>query len=75
MIDFEEIFQSNKDEILAIANSNTHLNKDGLATISRDDEWFYDDVWDEDIKRCRDAAADKRHIEGKVYTAASGLVG
>lgn len=29
---------------------NTLRNKNGDAVISRDDPWFYDDVWDKDYK-------------------------
>lgn len=74
MIDFEDIFKNNRDEILAIANANTHINKDGLATISKNDEWFFDDVWDEDIKRWRDSATDKRSAKGNTHKAASSVV-
>lgn len=31
------------------AKANTHYNKDGLATISKKDDWFYDDVWESDM--------------------------
>jgi len=29
---------------------NTLRNKNGDAVISRDDPWFYDDVWEDDYK-------------------------
>ena len=29
---------------------NTLRNDEGHAVISRDDPWFYDDVWDKDFK-------------------------
>ena len=32
---------------------NTLHNKNGDAVISRDDPWFYDDVWDKDYKELK----------------------
>ena len=32
---------------------NTLRNKNGDAVISRDDPWFYDDVWDKDYEELK----------------------
>lgn len=56
MRDFEDIFKKHKAEILAIANANTHLNADGLATISRADDWFYEDIWEQDYAKMKGAS-------------------
>ena len=38
---------------------NTLRNDDGHAVISRDDPWFYDEVWDKDFKELM--ACDERN--------------
>ena len=49
MRDFDAFFKVNKNKIMDRAKANTHYNKDGLATISKKDDWFYDDVWESDM--------------------------
>lgn len=55
MRDFEAFFKANKNKIMNRAKANTRYNKDGLATISKKDEWFYDDVWESDFKGVKEA--------------------
>lgn len=50
MRDFEAFFKVNKNKIMGCSKSNTRYNKDGLAAISKKDDWFYDDVWELDFK-------------------------
>ena len=50
MKNFAEFVKANREKIYALAEKNTKYNEDGDAVISRDDPWFYDDVWDEDYK-------------------------
>ena len=49
MRDFDAFFKVNKNKIMDCAKANTHYNKDGFATISKKDDWFYDDVWESDM--------------------------
>lgn len=58
MRDFDAFFKVNKNKIMDCAKANTHYNKDGLATISKKDDWFYDDVWESDFRGVKEA--DKR---------------
>ena len=46
MQDFELFFRQNRDQIMAIAESNTHYNAKGLAVLSKDDPWREDTAWD-----------------------------
>ena len=43
----QEFIENNKDRIIAKSEANTKRNENGDVVISRDDEWFYEDVWDE----------------------------
>jgi len=43
----------NREKIYEEARKNTKYNENGEATISRDDEWFYEDCWDEDYNRLK----------------------
>ncbi|MBQ7199367.1 MAG: hypothetical protein IJS29_08905 [Selenomonadaceae bacterium] len=51
MKNFSEFVKANKAEIYALAKENTRYNEDGVAVISRDDTWFYEDEWDEYFKK------------------------
>lgn len=55
MSNFELFFKANKKQIMTYAKANTHYNADGQATISRDDEWFHDDVWEKDVREVNEA--------------------
>jgi hypothetical protein len=46
MKDFEAFFELHKKEIVSYAKSNTRYNAEGKATISKEEDWFYDDVWE-----------------------------
>lgn len=41
----------NKEKIYENARQNTAYNEKGQATISKNDSWFNEDVWDEHFKR------------------------
>ena len=43
--------KQNKDRLYADARRNTNYDKDGRPTISKDDEWFNEDVWDRHHER------------------------
>ncbi len=64
MNEFEVFFKANKKQIMNYAKANTHYNTGGQATISRNDEWFHDDVWEKDTSGVNEA--DKRDYS---YTA------
>jgi len=59
MKDFEIFFESHKDEIVSYAKSNTRYNVEGKATISKDDDWFYDDVWEDELRG--ESRAEREH--------------
>ena len=46
MKDFEAFFELHKKEIVSYAKSNTRYNAEGKATISKEEDWLYDDVWE-----------------------------
>lgn len=50
MKNFEAYFKANKKSIMAFAEKNTRYNAKGQPTISRNDDWFYDDVWEREYK-------------------------
>ena len=50
MKDWSAFIKANREKIYALAEKNTKYNEDGHTVISRDDPWFYDDVWDDDYK-------------------------
>lgn len=50
MKDFNAFFKANKAEILSYAKANTNYNAEGKATISKNDDWFYDDVWEKELR-------------------------
>lgn len=50
MKNFSDFVKSNKTKLYALARENTKYNENGDAVISRDDSWFYEDVWDDDYK-------------------------
>ena len=53
--EYSIFFKANKKQIMTYAKANTHYNADGQATISRDDEWFHDDVWEKDVREVNEA--------------------
>ena len=50
MKDWSALLKANRTKINALAEKNTEYNEKGDVVISRDDPWFYDDVWDDDYK-------------------------
>ena len=50
MKDFDAFFEANRDKIISYAKANTSYNTSGLATISKKDDWFYDDVWEKELR-------------------------
>ena len=50
MADFKAFLKANRASIMALAMKNTHLNAEGMATISRDSEWANESVWDSDYE-------------------------
>lgn len=50
MKNFADFLNNNREKIYALAEQNTQRNTAGDTVISRDDPWFYDDVWDDDYK-------------------------
>ena len=50
MQDFESFFKQNRNQIMAIAESNTYYNAKGLAVLSKDDPWREDTAWDINTK-------------------------
>lgn len=46
MDDFKDFIEKNRERIEKIARENTKYNEKGQATISRDDSWFNENVWD-----------------------------
>ena len=50
MKNFAAFVKANREKIYALAEKNTQRNSKGQTVISRDDPWFYDDVWDDDYK-------------------------
>lgn len=41
----------NKAKLYEQARKNVNLNENGQPTISKNDDWFHEDVWDEHYKR------------------------
>ena len=41
----------NRKEWHDFIKQNTKYNENGDAVISKDDEWFYEDVWDDDYEK------------------------
>ena len=44
---FGSFLAANREKIFEHAEKNSKPNSKGQATISRDDQWFYEDEWDE----------------------------
>jgi hypothetical protein len=42
-----DFIKQNKDKIYEAARKNTKLNQDGKPTISKNDEWFNENEWDQ----------------------------
>ena len=61
MKNFAEFVKANKEFIYANAESNVKRNAKGEVVITRDDPWFYDDVWDEDAKRLKELIAREKN--------------
>lgn len=51
MKNFDEFIKAHKEKIYSLAEQNTKYNRNGDAVISRDDPWFYENVWDDDYKQ------------------------
>lgn len=47
---FAEAYAKNKENIDALIRQNTHYNKNGMVTISKNDPWFCEDEWDVEAK-------------------------
>ena len=50
MTDFKAFLKANRASVMALAMKNTHINTEGMATISRDSEWASESVWDSDYE-------------------------
>ena len=50
-VSLTDFIKQNKSQIYETARNNTNLNSDGKPTISKNDEWFGEDIWDEHFKR------------------------
>lgn len=46
-----DFIKQNKNKIYENARKNTKINKDGKPTISRNDEWFNENEWDQHFKK------------------------
>lgn len=42
----KQFVEKNKERLYAEACANTMYNADGKATLSKDDDWFDDTIWD-----------------------------
>lgn len=73
MKDFDAFFKANKGKIMAYARANTKYNAEGQATISRDDPWFYDDVWESDFEGVKEAGQRKNSYAAN--SASPSMVG
>ena len=60
MKDFEAFFEANREKIVSHAKANTSYNAAGLATISKDDDWFNDDVWEKELRG--EKKTERRHV-------------
>lgn len=47
----KHFINQNKQKIYDTARNNTKYNENGQPTISRNDDWFNEDVWDEHFKK------------------------
>lgn len=47
---FRDILNKNRNKLEAAAAKNSHYNKNGYATISKSDSWYYEDEWENDFK-------------------------
>lgn len=50
-ISLKDFIKQNKTKIYNAARNNTKLNNEGKPTISRNDDWFDEDIWDEHYKK------------------------
>ena len=50
MCDSKKFLSVDKQKWREFVRKNTLKNHNGDAVISRDDSWFYEDVWDKDFK-------------------------
>ena len=50
-ISLKDFIKQNKAKIYEEARDNTKLNDEGKPTISKDDDWFNEDIWDEHYKK------------------------
>ena len=64
MKDFRNFIKANKETLYSLARENTLYNSKGDAVISRDDPWFYEDVWDDDYEEL--AARDGHSAAGSL---------
>ena len=46
----DSFLKSDREKWRAFIRQNTKRNENGDAVISKDDTWFYEDVWDKDYK-------------------------
>ena len=49
----KKYMNKNRDKVYEEARNNTHYNENGEPTISRDDDDFDEDIWDEDYNRLK----------------------
>lgn len=46
-----DFIKQNKDKIYENARKNTKLNQNGKPTISRNDDWFNENEWEQHFKK------------------------
>ena len=65
----DSFLKSDREKWRAFIRQNTKRNENGDAVISKDDSWFYEDVWDEDYKEliARDGNPTPRSILNEGY--------
>lgn len=51
MLTFEDIMRKDPLKTRAVIEKNTKVNAYGETTISKDDPWFADDVWEKDYEK------------------------
>jgi hypothetical protein len=50
-LSLSDFIKQNKSKIYEMAHKNTTLNQDGKPTISKNDDWFNEDEWEQHFKK------------------------
>lgn len=58
----KDFISSNKEAIYKEARDNTNYNEEGKPTISRNDDSFSEDIWDDHFKRMDDKNERRRSM-------------